>query len=471
VGGLARVKAAVLFVVLAAASLAPIWSNDYFWHSAAGSWIVAHHALPATDPLAVASSHERWIDGEWLFQVGAASIENLGGLTAISIVRALGIALFFTWLFMRLTYRSPRPAQRREGYGGRGRPDSPLTPAPLSPSFRRGEGTVTSFTAFCVVFFAWYGALPWLRERPAAIAAMLIAVVLAMPRNYYVVIIATILMINIHPSALLVPVLVLLVGHRVWPAVASAAALLVNPYGIGAITNPFHVAKIASLPIFANEEWAPTSLNEFRLFAVALIAVVLIVAFSPRRRESLALALLTLLALRFARNQTIFYCAAPLLLEPHLRSIPDRFRKLLVAPVAITAAAILTTSPFRMGVDVAKFPLRSTERVRELRLPGNIFSSYAMGGFLEWAFLPERRVLTDGRNELFVEYQQRLIAARRSPDTWRQFLNDYRVGIAYVDASWKPYFPGNEWAVVAADRAAVVLARRPSPGLRPPSPR
>ncbi|HEX7193216.1 MAG TPA: hypothetical protein VF381_16715, partial [Thermoanaerobaculia bacterium] len=128
-------KAAILFVVLAAASLAPIWSNDYFWHSAAGSWIVAHHALPATDPLAVASSHERWVDGEWLFQLLAASIENVGGLTAISIVRALGIALFFTGLFVRLTR------------------------------------TVTPFTSACVVLFAWYGALPWLRERPAAIAA------------------------------------------------------------------------------------------------------------------------------------------------------------------------------------------------------------------------------------------------------------------------------------------------------------
>ncbi|HEY2094474.1 MAG TPA: hypothetical protein VGJ81_21625 [Thermoanaerobaculia bacterium] len=417
-------RAAVLFVVLAAASLAPIWSNDYFWHSAAGSWIVAHHALAATDPLAVASSHERWIDGEWLFQVAAALVENAAGLTAISIVRALAIALFFAWIFVRLTR------------------------------------TVTPFTAACVTFFAWYGALPWLRERPAAIAAMLIALVIAIPRNYYVVIIAAILLINIHPSALLVPVLVALVGRRIGPVVASAAALLVSPYGLAAITNPFHVARIASLPIFANEEWAPTSLNEFRLFAVALIAVVLIVAFSPRRKESIALAFITLLALRFARNQTIFYCAAPILLEPHLRSIPDRFRKLFIIPVAITAAAIIATSPFRIGVDAAKFPLHATARVRELHVPGNIFSSYAMGGFLEWAFLPERRVLTDGRNELFVEYQQRMLAARRSPEAWRQFLNDYGVGVAYVDSSWKPYFPPNEWTPVAADRAAVVLARR-----------
>ncbi|HEV8436359.1 MAG TPA: hypothetical protein VGR95_23325 [Thermoanaerobaculia bacterium] len=421
-------KAAILFVVLVAGSLAPIWSNDYFWHSAAGSWIVAHRALPVTDPLAVASSHERWVDGEWLFQVSAALIEKAGGLTAISIVRALGIAAFFTWMFVRLMR------------------------------------TVTPFTSVCIVFFAWYGALPWLWERPAAIAAMLMALFVGLPRNYYIVIITTILLINIHPSAIIVPLLLLILDRRIGLALASAAALLVNPYGFAAITNPFHVARIASLPIFANAEWGVTSLNEFRLFAVALVAVVFIVAFSARWKESLALLFITLLALRFARNQTIFYCVAPLLLEPHLRSIPDRFRKLLVIPAAITAAAILATSPFRTGVDAAKFPVNATARVRALRPPGNIFSTYGMGGFLEWAFLPERRVLNDGRNELFLDYQTRMMNARRDPNAFRQFLAAYRVGVAYVPrsdlADWQPYFPTGEWTVVAGDRAAIVLARR-----------
>jgi hypothetical protein len=439
-------KAAVLFLVLAAGSLAPIWSYDYFWHSAAGSWIVEHRALPAADPLAVASSHEHWVDGEWLFQVAAASVENVGGLTAISIVRALGIALFFTWMFLRLMR------------------------------------TVTPFTSACVVFFAWYGALPWLRERPAAVAAMLIALLVASKRNYPIVIIVTILLINIHPSAILVPVLILLLDRRIGLALASALSLLVNPYGIGAIANPFHVARIASLPIFGNEEWGATSLNEFRLFAVALVAVVLIVAFGlrgygvtglrgfgtskPRNPETsphlsaIALLFFTLLALRFARNQTIFYCVAPLLLEPHLRSIPDRFRKLLVVPAVITVIAILATSPFRVGVDASKFPVNATARVRALGLPGNVYSSYAMGGFLEWAFLPERRVLTDGRNELFLDYENRLAAARRNPASFRQFLSSYGVGIAYINRSQLPYFPPAEWTLVAADRAAIVLARR-----------
>src|SRR5258706_8905086 len=108
-----RLLIAVLFLLLAAASLAPIWSNDYFWHSAAGSWIVAHRALPVSDPLAVASSRQPWIDGEWLFQVVAALVENIGGVLAIGVLRAIGIAPFFTSVLVRLTttltpFTSPR---------------------------------------------------------------------------------------------------------------------------------------------------------------------------------------------------------------------------------------------------------------------------------------------------------------------------------------------------------------------------
>ena len=77
-----------------------------------------------------------------------------------------------------------------------------------------------------------------------------------------------------------------------------------------------------------------------------------------------------------------------------------------------------------------------------------------MGGFLEWAFLPERRVLTDGRNELFVDYQTRLAAARRDPESWQQFLDSYGVGIAYIDRQQLSAFPPSDWDVAAVDRAA-----------------
>jgi len=87
--------------------------------------------------------------------------------------------------------------------------------------------------------------------------------------------------------------------------------------------------------------------------------------------------------------------------------------------------------------------------------------------------------LTDGRNELFVEYQQRLMDARRSSEKWERFLTDYDVALAFVPVSspamfvrdsqrgtrrlmreWEIYFPAGGWALVAVDDAAAVFANR-----------
>src|SRR5437016_8251400 len=93
-----RIAAVVLFVLVAIAAVAPIRSYDYFWHLAAGRWIVDHHAIPATDPLAVASVRTPWINGEWLYQVVlyATHVND----QATSLLNALLIAAIFTCGFV-----------------------------------------------------------------------------------------------------------------------------------------------------------------------------------------------------------------------------------------------------------------------------------------------------------------------------------------------------------------------------------
>lgn len=459
----------LLFILLTVASLSPIWSNDYFWHLAAGRWISEHRALPDEDPLAVASSKEHWINGEWLFQVAAYGAYRLIGHDGIAVARGLVVAALFTFLYVR---------SARE----------------LSP-----------FSAFCATFFAWYGALPWLRERPATAGTMLFVLLVVLlekkisVRRGLAIFLIIAVWINTHPSAVLAPAIVFLYGlgemieERVpvgraaallvgFPAVVSAA-LLINPYGVNGVINPFRVARAAQLPIFSNEEWAPTSFREFPLFTVALIAWALILATTARRRQWIVTAivavLLASLAIRYARNQGLFYAATPLLLMTHVRPIPTRARRILVIPVAITVLAIVVNSPFALGIDRSKFPVASADRVRDLKLSGNILSPYGTGGYLIWSFAPERRVLTDGRNELYREYQERLMDARRSSEGWNRFVRSYQIGLAFVPRAsrplfvrdprtgartpmheWDVYFPDREWALVAIDEAAGVFANR-----------
>src|SRR5436190_6456952 len=94
-----RIAAIVLFVLIAAAAVTPIRSYDYFWHLAAGRWIVEHHAIPATDPLAIASVKTPWINGEWLYE--AVLYATHASDAATSLLNALLVATIFTagfWL-------------------------------------------------------------------------------------------------------------------------------------------------------------------------------------------------------------------------------------------------------------------------------------------------------------------------------------------------------------------------------------
>src|SRR5436309_16065687 len=73
-----RLAALAIFVLVAIAAVGPIRSYDYFWQLTAGRWIVDHHAIPHSDPLTLASEKTEWIDGEWLWQVGAYAVHNAG---------------------------------------------------------------------------------------------------------------------------------------------------------------------------------------------------------------------------------------------------------------------------------------------------------------------------------------------------------------------------------------------------------
>src|SRR5258706_8547115 len=222
-----RVAAAGLFVLIAVAAVAPIRSYDYFWHLATGRWIVEHHAIPRFDPLAVASAHVPWINGEWLYEIVLYALHGIAGDGGISIASALLVAAIFAIGFVF--------ASREQETG----------------------------VALLIAAIAFAGASDRLGVRPAAVAALLIVIALGLLGSrlrltpltiaYACV---TIVWINVHPSALLAPVLAMITmlkradersaggppavpppARRQWATnrlivvAASTVALLVNPFG------------------------------------------------------------------------------------------------------------------------------------------------------------------------------------------------------------------------------------------------
>jgi len=454
------VLAGALFVIVAVGALLPIRSYDFFWHLATGRWIAEHRALPLLDPFAIASDRVPWIDGEWLFQLVLALVQRVAGFTGLSIVHALFLAVTFTVIFLAAVRESDLP------------------------------------TALAATAVAFAGAWGRLDVRPSTAAALFVAiaiVLLSRPRGMRIVIayaLLTVLWINVHPSALLAPLLAMLAMRELSARaaalpLASALALLANPYGWRGVAAPVELTAFAGSGRFVNAEWLPSPPALFPLLYLTM--AIGIVAFLVTREKRLHLwrfaifALLAYLAIAHVRNQGLYFAAWPLLIAPIAAAIPMTARLPRVAFYALAVlplAFVLLRGEYRTGIDAARFPIQAVERLRGSGLPGNLYNPDQFGGFLIWTFYPQRRVLTDGRNELYHRYLDEYAVARLDGRAWQALLGKYRIDLA-VDEYRGPletidavtgrhrqmpaslaYWPRRDWALIGYDGVGMVFVRR-----------
>ncbi|HEX7153622.1 MAG TPA: hypothetical protein VF618_19190 [Thermoanaerobaculia bacterium] len=458
------------FLLAALAPLRALRDYDYYWHLATGHWIHEHRALPRTDPFGAGSDPGPWINGEWLFQFLLYPLHGLGGgVNAMVAARALFIGALFT-LLLWWTHRA----------------------------------TQSLGVALAVCTLAWFGAVGFFSERPATFATAFVVVALGMvlrtappsaarttdngqrttpgPTNRQIILYAllTIVWINFHPSALLAPVIAGLVGWNsrrgIVRAVVSALALLVNPYGIEAILAPQRLVHWVSTGPFVNREWQPSSPAMFPLLYAMIAAGAVLFVW---RRGELARALLflffSIMAIRYLRNQAVFYVAWPLLVAPLLPRFDSALlrRVLGFASVAFMLTMLLTRD-LETGIDEHVLPVHAAAELQRLAPPGNIFAAGHFGGYLIWQFVGERRVVNDGRNELHKTLLTEYARARQDPRVWRGILQKYRITSA-LDAYQPPIngmaaslvlYPRNEWALVAFDDAGMAFIRRDGRDLR-----
>ncbi|HSY50355.1 MAG TPA: hypothetical protein VLC46_16200 [Thermoanaerobaculia bacterium] len=452
-----RGGAAILFALVAVAAVGPIRSYDYFWNLTAGRWIVEHHAIPLFDPLAVASAHIPWINGEWLYQIVLYALHGIAGDGGISIVSALLAAAIFTTGFVF--------ASREQEIG----------------------------VALFVAAIAFAGASDRLGVRPAAAAALLIVVALGLlgsrlrltPLTIAYACL-TIVWINVHPSALLAPVLAMitmLIDVRRWVvAAASAAALLVNPFGWNAIIAPLRLTSAVRSGAFVNTEWLPSSFAFFPLLFVAMaVAVLLFIVAHDKRANAwrfVTFAILAALAYRYVRNQGLYFAALPLLIPP-LGKVPRRISAILAVCTLLPLVWVFRHDVHRLGADDVRFPIRAAAALQSYQLGGNIYNADQFGGLLEWTFYPARRALTDGRNELFRGFIAEDAIAHHDSRTWHALIAKYGAVLAVDDYQGEKIevvdmasgerrrlpaslvrYRRHDWALIAFDDAAMVFARR-----------
>lgn len=451
-------------------SLEEIESYDYFWHLATGRWIVEHGALPASDPFTLASHDHSWVNLEWLFHIVLYPLYQVLGHLGLTVVLALLVGLGASFLFLY--------ARARTGTGA----------------------------AIFLAVLAWFGAAHRIDVRPetAAIPFLILFLISllrrASRRAIWTSFILTVVWFAFHPSALLAPALagLVMVGsmlgrdetrreivYRLVQVIATALALLVNPWGVEGLLAPVKLATLLKREGLVNLEWLPSSPIVFPELYLVLVGAVLLVLFGRRGELRWARLLLLLffglLAARYVRNHAFLYPALPVLLAPSLGSIRLGWdRALLFFSALLLTAGFVRQDP-GLGVSVDQFPTLSVELLQRSGLEGNVYTPDQFGGFLVWSFYPERRTLVDGRNELYVDFFRRFGKARGDSRRWKQMFADYDLTLAveeyrgdYVDvldsvtgsSQQKPastvYYPRTEWALIGFDQSSMLFARRDS---------
>ncbi|HVR41129.1 MAG TPA: hypothetical protein VMU84_18695 [Thermoanaerobaculia bacterium] len=456
-----RVVFIAFFVLATIASLRPLRDYDYGWQLAAGRWIHEHGALPSTDPFGVASDRIPWINGEWLFEYLLYPLHAAFGVNAIVFARALFIGALFTLL--------------------------------LAYVHRETKSLGMSLT-LCAI--AWTCATLVFSERPATFAtgfaALAVFLALREPgwKSIAIYVALTILWINFHPSALLAPVIFVIpsVSRGIWRrglsgAALSALALFANPYGLEGILAPQRLVRWVAIGPFTNREWQP-SWPSLYPYLYVLIAIPLVAfAFDRERRKHLPHLLLAvffaILAIRFRRNQVVFYAVWPLFVAPMIPPIAsEKLRRVAAIGAFALMSLMLAVRPIGSGIDEHVLPVRATQQLVSLHPRGNIFAAGHFGGHLIWTFYPERRVVNDGRNELHHTFLAEYGAARRDTRAWRRLVDKYAITTAVAD--YEPtipvtdprthktlavpaslaFYPRSRWALIAFDDAAMVFARR-----------
>jgi hypothetical protein len=448
---------AILLLAVAAAAVAPIRSYDFFWNLATGRWIVEHRALPTYDPFTLASAQTPWINGEWLWEVIAYGGYSVAGFHGISLLSAVFIGAIFSLGFWF--------AARESDLG----------------------------LALLLAAIAFAGASDRLGVRPAAAAALLVVCALALLASTISVAsltiayaLLTIVWINLHPSALLAPLLAaatLLTDRRRWIATAtSAGALLVNPFGWHAVIAPVELTRLVRSGEFVNAEWLPSGPALFPLLYVTAVATLIAFLLAPQKRANawrlMILVILVALAVQHVRNQGLYFAALPLLFPPIPRL--SRYTRIVLAAASIVPLGwVFGRTDHSLGIDPARFPVRAVSRLHDAKLPGNIYNVDQFGGYLEWTFYPQRRVLTDGRNELFRAFIEEDARARHDSRVWHALLQKYQIDLAVdeyqsekievvdVASGERRFLPASlvryrrrDWALIAFDDAGMVFARR-----------
>ncbi len=398
-------RGVLLFVLSASLSLlfaVQVWSWDVWWHLATGRWIVENRAIPTTDPFSFTVSGTPWINVNWLGALllyAAYSLGGVAGIVVLKIFLGFGLVLFLGLSLSNLNVRSSFIA-----------------------------ATLICITVMVQPRFAM--------ARPLSIGAMLCSVgmylsarsLIKRDKSVLLLIPLMLLWMNVHSSALLVPIMngiVCLVPIFIAPdrtyrrltllSFAGTTALLVGTQRGRDILTQALSYDPSSLIVMHTIEWQPLEIGNpvvwvpWSLFAIAVAYGLYHFRKYPL---PLGLALLgTLLGTGFSRHLYIGILLAAPMIALTFQGGADALKRrgLALAGRAVPVAMILSVLGLHLvfhpqlplgrqlgfGLMPRQYPREALRILKQLPT-GRTMNDYRLGGYLIWHGIPGG-VYIDGR--------------------------------------------------------------------------
>ena len=465
----------VPIVLAAAVSFAPPLLNDgdTFWHLGTGRWIIAHLAVPTTDPFSFTFAGRPWVAHEWLSEVAMAAVYQAGGWGALMLLFALAVGLtallMGAWL-LRWLGMLPSVVAIALGLAC-------VAPGMLA----RPHLLVLPLLAF------WTTQLLKAREANQA-PPLWLALAMA-------------LWANLHSSFIVGYGLAAALGLEAlldtrhwtrrsltgWAAflIASLVATLATPHGVDGLAFPLRVLNMKTLPVIV--EWRSPDFLQPTTLELALLAG-LFAAFWRGARLSAVRTLILLglvhMSLQHVRQEILLGVIGPLLLaEPFGRALGRQ--KGLWTPWRVPLAQSVLGGALFAGLIVGRLvtpqprvdgptaPITALAHVPADLRGQPVLNAYGFGGYLIFEGV---RPYIDGRADMygddFVADEDQIERANQA--AMDRAINRYNIRWAILPpnlylAEALERTPG--WKQLYADKTAVVLQNlNPPPKPSPPPP-